>query len=324
LYPTIFETLDRRLDRVSGYLPAAKIQSVIALALVANLAIAPAASPAIGVAVARGAFELDASKVAGNGTLFEGSTIETRTAISELKLHSGVHMILDAGTRTRVYRDHMLLEKGAGQLTGADYRIRARSLQIESGSSQGAARVSMTAGNRVLVAAVNGPVRVRNSQGLLVASLNAGRSVEMETREEAGPSTVSGVIRKADGRYLLTDEVAGVTFEVRACGLDGYVGRKVAVSGRIEAGRNSAPAVLFASTVDGSDANDCRGGAGVIGAGAGKAKSAGGAAGTAGKAGVGASATTKAVIAGVVVAGAAAGTAVAVTGDNESKPAISN
>ncbi|MDX1984159.1 MAG: hypothetical protein SFV51_28045 [Bryobacteraceae bacterium] len=323
MYPTIVETHESRLDRVSSYFPAAKIQSVIALALVANMAIAPAAAPAIGVAVARGAFELDASRVAGNGTLFEGSIVETRNAVSELKLNTGVHMLLDAGSRTRVYRDHMLLEKGTGQVVGAAYRIQARSLEIEGASAQAAARVSMTAGNRVLVAAVNGPVRVRNSHGLVVASLSAGRAVEMEAAGDSSFSTVNGVIHKSGGRYLLTDEVAGVTFEVRSCDLDAFIGQKVAVAGRTEAGRNGAPAVLFASKVNGSDVDNCREGAGVIsGAGTGKAKGAAGAAGkAAGKAGV--SAGAKAVIAGVVVAGAATGTAVALTRE-ESKTSISN
>src|SRR5262245_496894 len=108
------------------------VRMAVAIYLVFQLSIALAASPVIGVAIAKGSFQLDSSRTPGNGTLFEGSTVETGKASSELKMASGVRMLLDVGTRSRVYRDYMSLEKGAGQVEHArNYRIRARSLQIQ-------------------------------------------------------------------------------------------------------------------------------------------------------------------------------------------------
>jgi len=40
---------------------------------------APAATPAIGMAVANGSFQVDRMRVSGNATLFDGSVIETAT-----------------------------------------------------------------------------------------------------------------------------------------------------------------------------------------------------------------------------------------------------
>lgn len=244
----MFQLFERRLDVMSGKLPAVKLQTLVALALTANLAIAPAASPAIGVAMAGGSFELDASRISGNGTLFEGSILETGKATSEIKLNNGVRMMLDAGTRSKVYRDHMLLEKGTGQLTGgASYRISARTLEIEGG----AAKVT-TNGNRVLVAALTGPVVVKNAEGLTVANLASGRAVELEPRGASSQNVLTGKLEKQAGRYLLTDRNAGVTVEVRGSGLDRNAGRVVEVTGTTEkSAKAAAPAtgVVYATNV---------------------------------------------------------------------------
>ncbi len=347
----MFHTFEIKLDGISSYLPAMKIQTLVALALTANLAIAPAASPAIGVAVAQGAFDLDAAKVAGNGTLFDGSILETGKSTSEIRLRNGVRVMLDAGTRGKVYRDHMLLEKGTGQLTaGSNYSITARSLRIEGGS----AKVSM-AGSRVLVAALHGPVLVKNGEGVTLANVAAGRAVELEPRAASNLNTLTGTLEKQAGRYLLTDRTAGITVEVRGGGLDRNAGKNVEVTGTTDkSAKAMAPAtqVVYATNVrnhatrnaednkegaakkddkrcedekkkngkhDKNDKNDddC-GKAGAIagaagaGAGAGAGAAAAGAAGAA--AGIG---TTTAVVAGVVVAGTVAGTAVALTGDDK-------
>ena len=53
-------------------------------------AIALAGSPAIGIVTASGSFTLENSKVWGNSTLFDGSTVETSQASSSLALRNGV------------------------------------------------------------------------------------------------------------------------------------------------------------------------------------------------------------------------------------------
>lgn len=265
---SLFHMFETQLDRKSSALPAVKLQTLVALALIANLAIAPAASPAIGVALTGGSFELDAARIHGNGTLFEGSILETGKATSEIKLDNGVHVVLDAGTRSKVYRDHMLLEKGTGQLTaGANYRISARSLQIEGAS----AKVSAS-GNRVLVAALAGPVVVKNARGMMVANLAMGRALELEPDSGAtNQSVLTGKLEKRNGHYLLTDKNLGLTVEVLGKDLDKYLDCIVEVTGTTEKGAKVySPATEFihASNLRYVD-NRCNEGAAAIGAGAG-------------------------------------------------------
>jgi hypothetical protein len=310
-----------------------ELRAAMAVCLALQISIGSAASPAIGVATAKGSFNLDASKTAGNGTLFEGSTVET----------GGVRMTLDVGTRGKVYRDYLLLEKGTGQINGgADYRIRARSLQIEP-SAGGQAKVTLTGANKVLVAALTAPVRVTNASGLVIAELSAGHAVEMEPQAAgaAAPSTLSGCLVKKAGHYTLTDETAGITVELQGPGLEKEIGNKVEVTGAMDTSatpvsgasqvirasqvkhlgkRCSAKAAAAAGAAGAAGAGAT--GAGAAGAGAGAAGAGAGAAGAgaaaAGAAGAAAGITaTTAVVAGVVVAGAAAGVAVGVTREDK-------
>ena len=74
------------------------------------------AAPAIGIVTASGHFSVEGSQVWGNATLFDGTTIETSSASSELALRSGVKVQLGAGSRARIWQNRLILEKGAAQL----------------------------------------------------------------------------------------------------------------------------------------------------------------------------------------------------------------
>src|SRR5580704_15266813 len=75
-------------------------------------------SPAIGTVTAAGSFRIDRSTVRGNATLFDGSTIETFTAMASLELANGT-VRLAAFSKARVFGDRLSLEKGAGELEHA-------------------------------------------------------------------------------------------------------------------------------------------------------------------------------------------------------------
>jgi len=311
-----------------------QVRPMLAVWLALQISVGSAASPAIGVASAKGSFDLDAARTAGNGTLFEGSTVETGKASSELKMANGVRMTLDSGTRGKVYRDHLLLERGTGQIdTGSDYRIKARSLQIQA-AANGRAKVTLRGDNRVLVAALTSKVRITNTSGLLIAELAPGRALELEPQESgaAAPSHLTGCLVKKANHYLLTDETAGITVELQGSGLDKEVGNRIEVTGALD---TSATAVTGASqvirasqvkhlgkkcTAQGAAAAGAAaaGAAGAGAAGAAGAGAAGAGAAAAGAAGAAAAiSTTTAVVAGVVVAGAAAGVAVGVTREDK-------
>lgn len=307
------------------------VQFGLAVVLSAQLSVGMAASSVIGVATARGGIRMDEAAVSGNGTLFEGTTVETGRTASDLRLNNGMNVQLASGSKGVVFADRLVLQRGGGQLSSpagkaSAYRMEARSLRVEpvGGGSQG--MVQLTAANRVQVSAARGSLRVTNAQGVMIASLAAGRALEFELPGESGasgPALVTGCLVKRDGKYLLTDEAAGVTVEVKGS-VEQYAGKRVQVQGsQIPDARPVAGAsqVVQASQVKqledkcSSKAGAVAAGAATAGAAAGGAAAGGAAAGTA--AAVGAGIAAKAVIAGVIVAAATTGTVVAVTGEDE-------
>lgn len=74
------------------------------------------AAPAIGVVTASGHFSVEGSQVWGNATLFDGTTVETAAASSELALRNGVILQLGAGSRAQIWQNRLVLEKGVAQL----------------------------------------------------------------------------------------------------------------------------------------------------------------------------------------------------------------
>jgi hypothetical protein len=278
--------------------------------LVAALSLASAAAPAIGFLTAKGYVQLDSSPAAGHGTLFDGSTIETGSASSQIQMPEA-HMNLGSVSRAQVYRDHMVLEKGESQISGSShYWLQARGLQIRSLDSS-TASVSLLGESHVLVAALGGPVRVANRQGVLVAWVEAGRTLQLEPKESGGApaSTLRGCLQKINERYILTDETAGVTVELVGPGLDKEAGNTVEITGKQDssvAAVNGASQVIRVDSVKqvaqhctvkaGQPSPAGRGAAGPIGAGT-----------------TAAAGHTTAIVAGVVIAGAATGTVVGLT-----------
>jgi len=220
------------------------MQSLLSLVLVA--ALAAAQNPAIGLAMARGSFRVDNSQVWGNATLLEGTTIETAQVASELRLNSGTRLALAAESRGRVHKDRMILERGTGELREATgYRIEARRLHVYSAASGALARVAFDKDNRVLVAAVNGPVRVMTDGGLLVANIAAGKALSFDPQQPgAAPAMkLTGKLERKDGHFLLTDETTNVIYALVGAGLDQEVGNRIEVTGVLDpTGKPFAPA----------------------------------------------------------------------------------
>lgn len=92
--------------------------SVVARIVLSSLvfSVAALAAPAIGIVTASGHFSVEGSQVWGNATLFDGATIETGEASSELALRNGVRVQLGAGSRARIWQNRMDLQKGVAQL----------------------------------------------------------------------------------------------------------------------------------------------------------------------------------------------------------------
>jgi hypothetical protein len=224
------------------------LRLLAALNLAGVLAAAPAAGPAIGVAVGNGEFRVDDATVAGNTTLFDGSKVETGAASSRLRLGRDTRLELSTTSRVTVFHDRARLESGAGEFsTASGYQVEVSGLRVATSAAPAVARVRMDAGRAVLVAAVNGPVRVFTGSGALVANVLAGATLRFVAQAQPeGAFNVGGCLLRKGGKYILVDQTTGVVVELRGdeALLSRQVGNRVQVAGKAVAG---APPVAGAS-----------------------------------------------------------------------------
>jgi hypothetical protein len=285
-----------------------------AISLAASLPLASAVPPAIGFVTATAAVELDASPVARHGTLFEGSTVETLNAGSQIEIPKAAKVYLGSASRAQMFRDHMILQKGDSEVSGATrYWVQARGLRIDSLEPSAVATVSLRGDKKVVVMALGGPVRVVNAQGVAIAWVKAGRTLQLETQANgAAPvaSTLTGCLQKIDGRYFLVDQTTAVKVELKGPGLDGQVANQVTITGISDASTvaSGASQVIDATSVTQISTHCVVPTDGTAPAGTGSPAKA-----------AGHFSPTKAVIAGVIVAGGAA-IVIGVVGGNSKTP----
>jgi hypothetical protein len=208
---------------------------LIALVLAAGLPLTSAVPPAIGFVTAAGAVQLDASPVARHGTLFQGSTVETASAGSQIEIPKAATVHLGSASRAQMFRDHMILEKGDSEVSGAaHFWVEARGLRIDSPESTAVAMVSLRGDKKVMVMALGGPVRVANTQGVAVAWVKAGKTLQLEPQEGGTApvaSTLTGCLQKIGGHYFLVDQTTAIKVELKGAGLDGQVANQVTITG---------------------------------------------------------------------------------------------
>jgi len=162
------------------------------LAVTLGVGVAFAASSAIGLAVANGSFQVDRAQVWGSSSLFEGSTVETARAISQIQVNGDAAVRLAADSRVQIYRSRMVLEQGFTEVRSATgFTVEARSLTITPRSRQAVTRIKLQGARKVIVAALDGSVDVRNAGGVLVARVAGGSSLDFEP-QTGGATAQSG------------------------------------------------------------------------------------------------------------------------------------
>jgi hypothetical protein len=202
-----------------------------------HVALSPAAEPVIGMANADGSFSVDNARVFRHATLFNGNVVETTRASSTLDLTGGARILMAAASRGGCFAISRCWREARAKCRAANIslkRWRYASLLLAPDAS---ARVARLAADRIEVAALAGAVRLTNSEGITLASLDAGRVLEFTPQPAvaAAPSTVTGCVLNAGITYMLTDEVTGVTVEVRGSGIHFplYVAKRVQAAGRL-------------------------------------------------------------------------------------------
>lgn len=285
-------------------------------------ALLSASTAAIGMASANGSFQINSSKVWGHTTLFDGYTIETAQAPSELRLNNGAQLRLATGSRATVFQGRAVLEKGSGQVEASPgYLMQAGRLNIQATSADTVARVQLGERNRVMVAALRGAVRVTNGGGMVVAKIGAGHALNLDPEAgAAGPTRVSGCLLRKDGKYIVVDDTTGVTVQVQGAGLEKETGHHVEVTGAADSASPTAAGATQLINVSGvkrTSKGGCDSVAKIAGA-------AGGAAAGAGGAAAASSATAVAIVGGVAAAATVGGLAAAGTfSGEEARPSAS-
>jgi len=200
------------------------------------------ATPAIGIATASGHFTLEKSQVWGNSTLFEGSTVETDVASSQLALQNGVRVQLGTESRAKVWNSRIVLEKGVGQVAAPEsYEVDAGGLAIRSTGAGARVRVGLAANGRVEVTALAGAARVMGA-GLLLAAIPSGRSMAFSLQAAAtGALTRAGCVLYKDGHVLLQDDDTREVVELIGSGLNPNVGNRAEVRGTASAAKPALP-----------------------------------------------------------------------------------
>ena len=189
----------------------------------------------IGTANADGSFWVDSAGVPTHATVFDGSTVEAAETPVKLQIPPDVRILLDIGSRAQVWGDRLTLEKGRVQLdSGKDYRIEARTMRVTLAALGARALVADSGSGTVEVAALGGPIRVANADGVVVANVAAGRSVDLRLGQAKDAALLTGCVAHVGAQYLLRDEVSGVTVELRGAEVAKQVGQRVEVTGSAE------------------------------------------------------------------------------------------
>jgi hypothetical protein len=181
------------------------------------------------MATATGSFAVNHSQVNGKAALFDGAVVETAGASSRLELSNGARLEVGVNSRVQVFGSEAMLEQGSGEIgSGAGYRMIARTLRIQTGDPKSIAQVRLDGVKKVIVAAINGPVQVLNSNNVLVARMNTGMALSFDPAA-ASPDTFEGCLLSKGGAFGLatTDQLT----ELQGAVDNKLVGNRVSVKG---------------------------------------------------------------------------------------------
>lgn len=216
------------------------LKPLVLLLTIASMSVATAATLSIGLVQSNGSFLADGSKIVGNGTLFEGTLIETSFARSMLSLPNA-QMTLAPESRAQVFHDHIVLERGSILLKeSTDHTVVAKMLHVAPLSRDSVVQVDITGPAQISVASRRGAAEILNSSGVLVASLQPGRALVMNAQPEATTVTLSGQVISKDGHYFLTDTTTNVTVQLEGAKVAKYAGKQVVIQGTVVTGSQAA------------------------------------------------------------------------------------
>jgi hypothetical protein len=189
----------------------------------------------IGMVTGSAAFLVNGTRVTGNATLFDGSTVKAGPAGSRLKLASGGSLQLSANSQVKTFTDRLVLETGWGDFRGSSETMEGRGMTVKPASADSAARVAVLDGNVLQVAATRGLFRVYNAQGILMANVKAGMALSFAPQAGSSATTATGCLLKKDNKFVLFDEMTQMLYELQGSGYDAEWGNRLQVNGTARA-----------------------------------------------------------------------------------------
>jgi hypothetical protein len=224
-----------------------------------SYASASGATNPIGTVSARGDIRVDGYAVSGNGTLFDGTTVETGQATATLRLDNGTEIMLAINSHGVVYGDHLVLLQGKSQLKtfGTPFILEADGLRVVPTEPNVLGIVSLGPANTVDIAALAGDFRVVDHASLSVAHVSRGAAISFPAAQSAtAPGTspsieVSGKVAHENGDYYLTTNL-GVKYQlITGEELKRFTGKTVQVSGFLQATQTpSGASQLLVTSID--------------------------------------------------------------------------
>lgn len=193
-------------------------------------------STGIGTVSVRGNMRVDGYTVQGNGTLFDGTAVETGQATATLRLDNGTEITMAINSRGIVYHDRLVLLQGQSELkaSGSSFSLVADGLHVVPGGPNTLGIVSVSSPNAVQVASVTGELRIVDDADLSLAHVSPGTTMSFRQATGTGGAangssvTETGVVSVENGQYYLTTS-DGTKYLLSGKDFQKYVGKKVVV-----------------------------------------------------------------------------------------------
>jgi len=195
----------------------------------------------IGTVSVRGNIRVDGYTVQGNGTLFDGTAVETSQATAILRLENGTEITMAIHSRGIVYHDRLVLLQGQSQLkaSSSSFFLEADGLRVVPGGPNTLGIVSVSSPKTFQVAAVKGELRIVDDAGLSLANVMPGTS--MSLGQATGPGGLAngtsvqevGLVSVENGQYYLTTS-DGTKYLLTGKDFQKDVGKKVVVDGKLQ------------------------------------------------------------------------------------------
>jgi hypothetical protein len=203
--------------------------AIVSAGLSLGVPVVSAATQAIGVAMSEGTILVNNAQTPGNTTIFNGSTLQTQRAASQVRLKDGAQVNFNSDSRGTIFSDHVDLQQGSAKISSYSANAEGLSVRADGASS---ANVSVK-GNVIEVAALTGDVHVFNAAGMNVANLVPGRALDLRPSDSVAnsPSSLTGCPVKSGTNLLLTDEASVVTVQLQGGTLK--AGTRVQVTGSL-------------------------------------------------------------------------------------------